>query len=295
RRTYGYWRRPLSAGLRTVSTLGTLLIFLTLITTVVVFMFTNSYGISLGVFFVGAVAVFLIVKTDKHGYTLGQRLLARVAWWRTRSSGAHLYRSGVLGRLPWGTAALPRLAASTHSRESVDSWDRPFAVVHMRGFDYYTVVLRADPDGAALVDEEVVDQWVANWGAWLAGAGNEQGLISAAVTVETAPDSGQRLRQRVRGIVADDAPDFAKAMMEEVASDWPTGSTRLNCYIALTFASSTAGRSKDTPAVLRSLASRLPGFTASLSAGTGAGPVVPMAGAQLCELMRVAYDPKVVG
>lgn len=293
RRTYGYWRRPLSAGLRTVSTLGTLLIFATLIATVLTFMISQSYVAALVVCFIGGVLVFLVVKTDKYGYTVGQRIFARLAWWRTRASGSHLYRSGVLGKVPWGTAALPGAAATTRLYESVDAWDRPFAVVHMPGFNYYTVVLRADPDGATLVDQEVVDQWVANWGGWLAGAGNEEGLISAAVTIETAPDSGQRLRQRVRGMVSEDAPDFAQAVMAEVADEWATGSTRLSCYIALTFAGQ-ATRGKDTAAILRSLASRLPGFTHSLSTGTGAGAVIPMAGDELCELVRVAYDPQVV-
>ncbi|MFX5494508.1 SCO6880 family protein, partial [Acinetobacter baumannii] len=78
-----------------------------------------------------------------------------------------------------------------------------------------------EPDGAALVDQEQVDLWVADWGHWLRNLGDEPNLEAAAVTIETAPDSGRRLRREVETTTDPDGPDFAKAMLGEVVLSYP--------------------------------------------------------------------------
>ena len=62
-----------------------------------------------------------------------------------------------------------------------------------------TVVLETEPDGAALVDQPQVDQWVAHYGQWLAALSQEPGLIACQVSVETAPDPGHAVASRDRG------------------------------------------------------------------------------------------------
>jgi hypothetical protein len=73
---------------------------------------------------------------------------------------------------------------------------------------------------------------------------------------------------------------------------YPAGSATVTAYVSLTF--STAGRSggrkRELEDVARDLANRLPGLTAGLNS-TGAGAVRPATAQELCEVVRVAYDP----
>ena len=77
-------------------------------------------------------------------------------------------------------------------------------------------MLETEPDGAALVDQPQVDQWVAHYGQWLAALSQEPGLVACQVSVETAPDPGTRLRHAIRGRQDPNAPALAR---ETLAGD----------------------------------------------------------------------------
>jgi hypothetical protein len=233
-----------------------------------------------------------LIMRDRHDRTGIQRIGTRLGWRRARARGANLYRSGPLGRTGWGTFQLPGLAAASQLSEARDSYDRPFALLHVPSTGHYTVVLATEPDGASLVDQEQVDSWVAHWGAWLAALGNEPGVVAASVTVETAPDSGTRLRREVEMNVDLDAPAVAQAMLREVVERYPAGSATVKAWVALTFTALTrsGGRRRNTQEMARDLASRLPGLSLGLHS-TGAGVARPVTSQELCEVVRVAYDP----
>ncbi|WP_253906686.1 SCO6880 family protein [Arthrobacter sp. I3] len=129
-------------------------------------------------------------------------------------------------------------------------------------------------------------------GSPVAGLGDEAGLDAAAVTVETAPDSGYRLRNEVTMNIDPNAPDFAKNVLNEVVDTYPEGSATVRAWVSLSFnASLRAGSKKRTPEdVARDLASRIPGLSARLQS-TGAGIARPMSAQELCEVVRIAYDP----
>jgi hypothetical protein len=290
-RTYGNWRRPSSAGLGNLGALGTGLLLLGLIGVIAVLALVGLlWAIVTGV--VVAVLLALLTVRDRHHRSGVQRLSSRLGWARARRSGSHLYRSGPLGSTPWGTYQLPGLAAASTLLEAQDSHGRPFALVSVPATRHATVVLVTEPDGASLVDEEQVDTWVAHWGGWLTALGHEPGLVAAAVTVETAPDSGTRLRREVDAHADPRGPAVALAMLQEVVETYPAGSATVTAFVSLTF--STAGRSggrkRELEDVARDLANRLPGLTAGLSS-TGAGAVRPATAQELCEVVRVAYDP----
>ncbi|MFB9957170.1 SCO6880 family protein [Cellulomonas denverensis] len=80
-------------------------------------------------FAVVAAVVAMTVTRDKHGLNVADRTKERVRWWESRSSGSNLYRSGPLGRTPWGTCQLPGIAAATRLTEFVDVYERPFALL----------------------------------------------------------------------------------------------------------------------------------------------------------------------
>lgn len=289
-RTYGNFRKPASAGLMGLGTVGTAFLLFAIIVMVVLLML--RWYIPVAIWVVGSLSVLVAIAfKDVHGRSGGSRLATAFGWLGTRRRGAHLYRSGPLGRTAWGTCQLPGLLASTRLHEAGDSYGRRFGMVEHTSVGHYAVVIGCEPDGSALVDPEQIDAWVAAWGQWLAALGQEAGLVAAAVTVETAPDTGARLRQEVTSRMDEGASDLAKAMLSQVIATYPTGSAQVRAWVALTFDGRTlTGKRRDPDDVARDLGSRLPQLTQTLSS-TGAGPARPLDAQALCEVVRVAYDP----
>jgi len=238
------------------------------------------------------VAMLAVLAKDSHGKNVLSRGGARLAWWTARSRGSNVYRSGPLGRALWGTYQLPGLAAPIRLSEHTDSYGRPFALLYTPATSSYSVVIGTEPDGAALVDQEQIDIWVADWGHWLANLGDEPGVEAASVTLETAPDSGTRLRREVALNLDDDAPAFAREMLAEVVGRYPSGSSTIKAFVSITFSASqrSGGKKRQAEEMGRELAARLPGLTAGLQA-TGAGAAHPLSAQELCEVIRVSYDP----
>ena len=291
RRTYGNWRKPTTSGLFGLGSVGTGIMLGGLMLVIIVIMVG---GLLRGfiTFLLLAVVLGAILTRDRHGKNVVDRLIARFGWRQARVKGAHLYRSGPLGFTLWGTHQLPGLAAQLRVSEHHDSYGRPFALVHCPSTSTYTTVLGTEPDGASLVDPDQVDVWVADWGHWLANLSDEPGVEAASVTIETAPDTGLRLRQEVMSNLDPNAPAFAQAMLREVVERYPSGSSVIKAYVAITFSSvsqATGKRRTDTE-MGRDLAARLPALSGGLSA-TGAGAARPLAAADLCEVIRVAYNP----
>ncbi len=292
-RTYGNWRKPTSAGLLGLGSVGTALLLGGLVLVVVAVMISGIIAALIVATAIG-VSLLLLVVRDAHGKNALSRIGARSGWALSRAKGEASYRSGPIGRVPWATYQLPGIAAPTRLSEHSDSHGRPFALLLTPAVGSYTVVFGTEPDGAALVDQEQIDSWVAEWGHWLSSLGDEQGIEAASVTIETAPDSGTRLRREVAMNIDPSAPAFARAVLEETVADYPEGSSTVKAFVALTFQSSlrTGARRRAPDEMARELAARLPGLTAGLQA-TGAGAAQPLTAQEVCEIVRVAYDPAV--
>lgn len=289
-RTYGNWRRPLSPGLGNLGLVGTILVFAGVLVLIVFMTFRLLIPALIWTLTVGIVLLSLMVK-NQHGQTGLQRVAARVGWRRTKRRGSHLYRSGPLGQARWGTFQLPGLLAPTTLTEAQDSYGRPFAILAMPQVQHYSVALECEPDGASLVNPQQIDSWVAQWGHWIASLSHEMGVVAAAVTVETAPDTGARLRRAVTGRMVDEAPALATQMLNQAMLTYPQGSAAVRAWVTLTFNGRTqSGKKRQPDDMTRDLASRLPGLTQTLGA-TGAGSARPVTAQDLCEIVRVAYDP----
>lgn len=291
-RTYGNWQKPISPGLGRLGFAGTAVGVVGMLFVIIVMMFSFIGAIVLGVII--AMALVPLVMRDKHGRNGLQWAVARTSWSAGKSRGAHLYRSGPLGRIALGTCKLPGLAAGSKLFEANDAYGRPFAIVTIPATNHHTVVLTCSADGASLVDPAQVDTWVAYWGHWLSQIGHEPGLVSASVTIEAAPDTGERLRSEVELNLSQDAPSLAKQVLNEVTQAYGQGSAQMSTRVALTYSGAARGsrgrRSAEDMAV--DLGMRLPGLCSSLQM-TGAGPARPMSGRELTEVIRVAYDPSV--
>ncbi|WP_208545234.1 SCO6880 family protein [Rathayibacter sp. VKM Ac-2760] len=290
-RTYGNWRKPQTAGLGGLGQLATLVMFVGIVASIIASMFSGLGPALLVAGIFGGILLTVSVK-DKHGQSALGRTVVRVNWWHTKSKGANIYRSGPTGRAKWGTFQLPGLAAASQLTEHEDSHGRRFALISTPTTRHFTVVLATEPDGAALVDQEQINNQVAEYGIWLANLGDEPGIEAASVTVETAPDTGTRLRGEVEGSMDPDAPLFARAMLQEVVGTYPVGSATIRAYIALTFTATAriGGKRRNAKEVASDLSARIPGLTSSLAA-TGAGAARPLNAQELCEVIRTAYDP----
>lgn len=290
-RTYGNWRKPQTAGLGGLGQLATIVMFIGIVSSIIASMFSGLGAALVVAAIFGGVLLTVSVK-DKHGQSALGRTVVRVNWLRTKSKGANIYRSGPIGRAKWGTFQLPGLAAPSQLTEHEDSHGRRFALINTPATRHFTIVLATEPDGAALVDQEQINNQVAEYGIWLANLGDEPGIEAASVTVETAPDTGTRLRGEVEGSMDPDAPAFARAMLSEVVNNYPVGSATIRAYIALTFSATSriGSKRRNAAEVAADLGARIPGLTSTLAA-TGAGAARPLGAQELCEVIRVAYDP----
>ncbi|MFJ2561323.1 MULTISPECIES: SCO6880 family protein [unclassified Streptomyces] len=291
-RTYGNWRKPATAGVGQLGLAPTVIMIAGLV--VVVLAMLMSVVLALVLAIVLTLVLAPLAVRDQHGRSLLVRMAGRIAWRRNSQRGSTLYRSGPLGRTGHGTCTLPGLAASSTLTEAQDSYGRPFGLLSYPSSGHHVVVLSCDADGAALVDQDQIDVWVAYWGQWLAGLSTEPALIGASVTVETAPDSGLRLQHEVSSNLAADAPELARTMLQEVLETYPASSAQISTRIALTYSGAPrpghARRTAEEMAV--DLGTRLPGLTSGLSM-TGAGTARPLTATELAEAVRIAYDPAV--
>ncbi|KDP92154.1 MULTISPECIES: SCO6880 family protein [Clavibacter] len=290
-RTYGNWRKPRTRGVGGLGMFPTMFGFAGAVMVIIV---ATNKGLVAGVItaavFAGVLAA--VAVKDKHGESGMIRIMNRAGWLFARNRGAHLYRSGPLGFAEWGTAQLPGLAAGSRLTEWKDSYGRPFALIEVPSTNDFTVVLGAEPDGSALVDQEQVDIWVAEWGSWLEALADEPGLVAASVTLETAPDTGTRLASEVLGRIDDRGSAFSKSVLRKIVATYPAGAATIKAYVAITFAGAArTGAARRSPEEMgRELAYRLPGLTSGLSS-TGAGAARPLTAQDLCEVVRIAYDP----
>jgi hypothetical protein len=288
-RTYGNWRQPRSAGLGRLGLVGTAILMAGVVIVILAVAFAGVLAGLVLLALLGLGMSSLLVR-DRHGKTGAQLITVRVGWWRARGRGGHLYRSGPLGRVPWGSYQLPGLAAQSRLIEARDGYDRPFALLSVPAVGHHTVVIAAEPDGASLVDRDQIDVWVARWGEWLASLGDEPGLVAASVTVETAPDTGERLRREVSDRIDPHAPALAQRVLREVVASYPLGSATIKAWVSLTLVDPARGRRRGVQEFARDLSTRLPGITQRLQ-GTGAGAARPVSAQELCEVIRGAYDP----
>ncbi|MFE1519006.1 SCO6880 family protein [[Kitasatospora] papulosa] len=289
--TYGNWRRPRRAGLGPLGLIGTFGVFGGLVLTLLVSLV--SLVAALFVLFPIAVALAPLMVRTQDGRNLYQLLGVRIGWLRRRSKGGHLYVSGPLSTRPGGRFGPPGLLSRLTMSEGTDAYDRPFGVLHHPGRNTYTIVLGCEPDGGSLVDPDQTDVWVAAWGQWLARLSQEPQLRGACVVVETAPDSGTRLANEVLPRIKDDAPAAARAVMQEVVERYPAASSEMNTYIALTYGVQ-PGQRRQHDEIVTELAMRIPGLLSGL-VGAGGGSAAPLSAERIAEVVRIAYDPDIVG
>jgi hypothetical protein len=288
-RTYGNWRRPRSPGIGDLDLLGSGVLVAGIVVVIITAVAAGVLPAIVVMLGVGGFLTSTLMK-DRHGQSGLQRVFLRAGWWWTRSGGSHVYRSGPLGRAKWGSYQLPGVLAKTKLAQFTDAWGQPFGVLEMPHRGHYSVVFSVEPDGDSLIDQEQQDVWVARFGHYLNHLSDEPGVIAAAVTVETAPDSGRRLQDQVEKSIDPNAPAIARQVLREVVDTYPAGSAEIRAWVTLTFSSELHSRRLGVEEFAEELKPRLRNIGEQLH-GTGAGAAKALSAQELCELVRGAYDP----
>ncbi|MEV0297061.1 SCO6880 family protein [Nocardia sp. NPDC050710] len=286
-RTYSAGTRPRAEGLFGLSwvamvTAGVVIVTVVLAQAIVGLL---AAGILLGVGTV-VTAPLVIQIGGRTGYV---RALLLWQWWRGARRGEHRYRSGSFSAIPGGATTLPGLLAPSrlYQGQAVDG--HSFGLIHLPKFDEYTVVLRAWPQGGEAVDQELVDQWVAAWGSFLASLGSAPDVKAIVPVIDTVPETGNRLTAEVSAIVRPGAPEVAQRVMWELADQLASQRVQLEPRVAITFEATTPERRKIPAEQALEIGRRLPGILAALAeAGVRAEP---MTAAQITAVVRRAYDP----
>lgn len=292
---YGNISKPGRSGILglpvSVSLAGVPLVF------VVVLMMARGWFLAAFVLAVAAIAgAVLMLVTQKDGRSIYGRMMLKFMQRRKEKTGRHVYLAGPTGKAPDGKVRLPGLLAASELSEHADSYGNRFGMIRVagQGVRNYSVVIEAHPDGDELVDKQRVDSMVAHWGAWLAQRGEEEGIRGASVTVESAPDSGLRLRRMMQANAKDSASAFAAAVAEAIPQEYEGGSPVLTTRLTVTFdGTAVDGSNKDrgTEDMAQEIGNRLPVILSGL-VDTGAGTSVRTCTAQdIIDFTRTAYDP----
>lgn len=290
-RTYGGWRLPKSPGIMGFDLLSSVV----LLGACIVCIFTLLLGGFLAMIAIAALCAMVLavlVTKDRHHRSGLKRIANRVSWQQARFNGSQHYRSGPLGKSRWGTYQLPGLLANTKLHEYSDAWGQLFAILELPTKGHYSITFKVEPEGSSLVDHEQQDQWVGRYAAVLKRLGDEPGLIAAQITVETAPDTGARLRRHVQRRIDADAPEVAKAMLRDVMETYPAGAASVKVWIAFTFNSMVHGKRLKVDEFADEIKPRLRHVGEQFH-GTGVGRARALNAQQLCELVRSAYNPSV--
>ncbi len=287
RRSYGMWQKPRSAGLFGLRWGETVLGFGVVITALVTVLIAGvKAGAVVAIIGIGALVPLVWRSGNRSGYETG---LMMFSWMKARRRGEHIYRGGRFSRIPGGATRLPGLLAPSRLYEGIDAGGYSFGMIHLPQFAQYTVVLRAWPQGHEAVDQPVVDRWVAAWGTFLASLGQTSDIVAIVPVIDTVPETGNRLLNEVSAITNRNAPELAKQVMYELATELPQERVQLVPRAAITFKATTAERRKNPAEEAVEIGRRLPGICAALSeAGVR---VQPMSADEIISFMRRSYDP----
>jgi len=284
-RVYGRWERPRTAGLFGL-TWGVSLLGMGLVVAVMLgFMITRSALVA-GALVLGGAVVFVPLAITRNGRTGWETLILKIQFTLARHRGEHIYRAGRFSMIP-GISRLPGLLADSTMVEYETPGGRRFAMIHIRRTDHYTVVLRVQPRGKELVDQDRIDAWVQGYGQFLATQGREE-VVAVTAVLEHVVETRLAQRGEVARLVRPQAPKFARTVMAEAGASGGSG-VRIEARIALTYRPlGQAKTRRDRAEQAKEIGQRLQGVLAHLqNAGL---PAVPMTAAEVLAMVRSRYD-----
>ena len=167
------------------------------------------------------------------GVPLAQLAVQRLRWWHGTHAGYTSYRAEVVQQHT-GILQLPGTLAATELLSAEDGQGGRYGLVRDRHTGYLTATIRVAPVSTWLADPADADQWVANWGAWLASLGYLPALRWVTVTVDTAPDPGSTLTRQVAAAIDPAAPRPALEIMDQLVASAPAAAADVDTRVSIT-------------------------------------------------------------
>lgn len=295
---YGNLRRPTLPGFLGLGAVASgILVLAALIMMLLIF----AVNLLVGVVFMGVVLAAVLpeaIKT-KDGEGHYTRWLNRRRWKKSAKGQTNVLVQGLTGVIPDGQCRLPGVGAAVRLTTEYDVHGRPFGLIAWPATDLYSAVINCFPPGRSGLDREVYDRQIAQWAAWLGQLNHVGEVVGAAVVIESAPDSGERLRRAIDRGRDRNAPAFAQTIADQMKESSRAGAPVVTTRITITFSArlksemekDTRVRSREEMAA--AIGDVLPNLTDTL-AGTGAGQSSQPATAQnITDFVRVAYEPAI--
>lgn len=294
---YGNFRRVGHAGVAGFGAAATIVGFVGLVFTLI--------GLAFGGPKVGVVIFALVVvglrptrRARRDGRTAYERRWAKIRNRQARKSGKAVLLQGPAGFVPDGKCRLPGLLAPSQLFTARDPFGAEFGVIVVPSAGHYTVTIECSATGQDLLGLAEDNRQVAQWGAFLAMVGENPDVVGAQAVIETAPDTGMRLRDAILTQRKEDAPPFAVAVGDAQMELYPVGEASIRTWVTVTFASTrTAEDGKKGRRSREEMAERLGNYVPMLLSqvrvsGGGLGARL-MTAADLTDTVRVAFDPSV--
>jgi hypothetical protein len=186
---------------------------------------------------------------------------------------------------------LPGVLASTALLSAENGYGGRYGIVWDRRTGMLTPTLRVVPASTWLAERSDADNWVANWGGWLASLGHVPMLRWVTVTVDTAPEPGSTLADAVAGAIDPAAPATARQIMGQLVDAAPAAAADVDTRVSLTF---DPKKSLVVPRSLTEAAAEAGRALIGLQAALGACGVTVLGrlgAAEIAGVVRTAFDP----
>jgi hypothetical protein len=290
-RTYGGWRRSRSIGLLGLGPAATFVLLGCFGALVLIAAFSIRLLLYVGppAVLAGATGVIRV-----GGIPLAQLAVQRLRWWRGTRAGHTTYRAEVV-LAHTGVLQLPGTLAATELLSAEDGSGGQYGLVRDRHTGYLTATIRVAPVSTWLADPADADQWVANWGAWLASLGYLPSLRWVTVTVDTAPDPGSTLTGQVAAAIDIEAPRPALEIMDQLVATAPSAAADVDTRVSITF---DPGASPTQPRTIAEAVTEVGQALLGLESALGACGLSVLGRARAADIagiVRTAFDPAVRG
>ena len=287
-RLYGGWRRTRGLGLWGLSATATA-VFLGC---AMVPLLLAAVSLRLGAAAAGpALVVAAVTVTRVGGSSLGALAQRRARWTvgtlRGRRSGRHAAHGPVGG--PRWPAPLDGLSVL----EAADGRGGRFGVVRDPASGLLSATLRCAASSTWLVDRSDAEGWVSTWHTWLASLGYLPAVRWVAVTVDTAPDTGDGLREEVLSRLDSRAPADARALLRELVERSPGAAADVRTRVTITVDPATVSGGRRRPGLPQQL-DELARLLSGLESGLAGCGVTVLGRAGIGDLTRTvaeAFDP----
>lgn len=292
-RTYGGFTPPGRKGLFGFSLWAFFGLLLALLPVVILWVAVSvKAGLAAMIALVLIAIPLLIPKKDGRG--LYERWLGRVGDRLGEVLGNHDLVNGPAGNALDGSFRIPGLGTDSTLTTQRDVNGAEYALISYPRVNHHVVVFECYPPGNSLVGQETVNRFVDYWAAFQTFLGTERRIVAASVTVETATDSGLRLRRAVLSRVSDIAPQFSRAVIGRILERFNAAAPAINTKVAVTVTGRARSADDETATeeeVVAELATLVPTLRDGLRQ-TGAGAAVRSCTEQdLVDYVRAAYDP----